>query len=1384
MFIIESMCTNTREYLETILKAQKANITVRPEDVSFWVVVTDRDLFNCLPVERQRYLISTPSEELVVDNSLTDFIDKRVFNDYYDIITEESQREIVSDDTVHNIGDSEYRLLDNRVSVHLSLLRTLTDKSVLVDVLDCTVWFLSSPDRLFKYLVQRYGNSIIHALVDLQKKGLYIRSKLDIVRNLTALNVMKMRLNNKNTLELMEKHEGWISDLQNELEGTISNKDSIHVIGFISELCFVLRLYRDTVTYDRYLHDDQVQLINRSIYRLNSTTMSTVLKHAFICVKEMQLDSPEDKDLVIELLVYIKKLVRRVRMSLGDADDFSTVIKKTSAGEGTFMIDDLLDLINASSSSLSSIQKEDLHILILSFDILKIVTYVPRSQEMGNEIVANWARYLQKWRNRIMYSTTTVLTKVRSILLVEQCSKIFSNVLLRIPEVQEYSHDFSSRHLTDEQISDELINCMITLINEISANLIECPLESYDRLLFSYSIPSSEGRSSFSLDTRSEDLSSDWMRISWLFNNNKDEYVKELKKRLLQCLKVCTSFDERNLGPLTRIILQKIVREVRQPALECILNISSEILDKDTVTEMTRLTFTLLIRIPKYLSSLSVTEENNGVGEMDAEIKPLIPRLLEFAIKHDNHAMAYLTMWYTSNYFKINVANLHQSVYLSNDYLKDVDSQNVIHSIEDFKREAGAIVTFLGKCANFEPSQHNLAMEKLFAHTKVVLNSIKCPRAQCEALVHCQDLWGKLSQIFLKVPFGSHAVGIFFDIVHEISRNRDKNVTSSRWRNKVIGIILQVSSSNGLQLTDIIRNSLHVHRISDRNKVCYLSVVKMLSSLVSGPPYFYPLFIDKQISLALLGGLKFMKESGQSFKNEEFDDVVAGTARILSAWGCNYPEDCLKAFDKTTRVLILQFDALEIREFYKRYLEEREHKCYTMTSKKEYLMRLFQFSHHGDCFQQWYMILFGFLYLSHDVSSKQFDLEDFLLNLMLFLLSFLSMIYTNYLSFEARVRHNRDTFTSDTVIWEGKQPDDGSTTLKSRIRYYLIPFSKIFSYNNVLTFLQMRLILDVKEILNHKPQLIRVLEIKIRNLSTLKLYLKLCGIVSMILHSLVIAKVIFATDTFGDLLPNKQDANKTIHGITDARDIFHFFSVISNSPIALKIELAIVLLSMIWSAYSTGDSLATYETNSSSTSERQFIILKIHHFVAILCRLILVNLIYYVSGTFALLFVGVHTSISLVLNLLISHKYHDPALDEEKQKTTPQRPILLALRRSTTWVQASSLLLRLLVFSISETLIVSVRHPIDMLSAIYHGWHEKTAFELAPTFILHIVELLLAAVFLQNSSVFIFICILNISSWILLVVYLKARTKKRNEWELKQDTFCDETVDDIETYGI
>ena len=57
--------------------------------------------------------------------------------------------------------------------------------------------------------------------------------------------------------------------------------------------------------------------------------------------------------------------------------------------------------------------------------------------------------------------------------------------------------------------------------------------------------------------------------------------------------------------------------------------------------------------------------------------------------------------------------------------ISKTDSQNVIHSIEDFKRVAGATVTFLGKCANFEPSQHNLAMEKLFAHTKVVLNSIR-----------------------------------------------------------------------------------------------------------------------------------------------------------------------------------------------------------------------------------------------------------------------------------------------------------------------------------------------------------------------------------------------------------------------------------------------------------------------------------------------------------------------------------------------------------------------------------------------------------------------------------------------------------------------------------
>ena len=1371
------MCANTREYLEEVLKEQKAGITIRAEDVSFWVVVTDPDLFSCLQLKHQQHLISTSSDNLPGNNSLADLVDKAVFKDYYHIITDETDREIVSDSTVRNERDSDYKLIDNRVAVLLSLLRTLTDKSVLVDVVECTTWFIGSPDRLFHHLSKRYGNSIVQAFVDLHLKGIYVRATLDIVQNLTAQKVMKMRMNDRNTSELMEKHEVWISELQRHLDRGLSEQDFIHVVGFISKLSSALQLYKNTVLYDRYLQADQVLLIKQSIYRLNSTIISSVLRWTCHWVKRITI---EQSELMIEILANIKILVKRVRISSENSEDFGNVVRKIATWDGTYIIDVMLDVINSSCSQ-NYIQKEGLQIIMLSLDILNNVSYVPRSPNVNNNIAVQWATELQKWRNEMLYSATVVLEKFRSILIVEKCSRILRNVLIWIPDLQ---NDLQKPH---EQISERLVICSKVLLNDLSANQIECPLETHDRLLFSASAPSSDSQSSLFLETRSQNLSSGWQRMCWLFNTNKNEYVNELKKRLLECLKSCINFNERNTGQLTIRTSRKIIREIRRPTLECILNLPTEILDKATVTEITRLTYTLLIRIPRFLSN--IPEEDGNIGEMNTQIRPLIPILLEFAIKHNNHAMAYLTMWYTSSYFNINMANLQESVYLSNEELRDVGSQNSVDSITDFEQEVGAIVTFLEKCANFEPSQHNLAMEKLRAHTKVLLNSIADPKAKCQALTRCQELWEKLSQVFLKVPFESHTIGIFFDIINEISCIHDKKIGSSIWRDRAIRMFLKSSNSSGLQLRDIIRNSLHVHRILDRNKICYLSVVKMLSSLVSGSPYFYPRFIDKKICLALLGNLRFIRESGKSYKNEELDDIVSGTAKILRAWGCNYPNDCLKAFDKTSRelILLLQHDSLEIKEFYKQYLEERDHKCYIMTSIQECRMQLFQFNHYCDCFQQWFMIFFGLINLIADILSHRFHMVNFLLNLKLFMLSFSSMIYANYMSFEARMRHNRETFTSDTSVWEGEQFDDGSTTFKNRMRYYLIPFSNNFMYN-VYCFLQMRLILDVKEILSHKPQLIRVLQSKIRNLSTLKLYLKLGGIASVILQSLVIANRIQAADTIKELLPNKQDANETIHSIKSSNNILNLFSSISNSPLKLKIQLGLLIVTLLWSSYSTGASLATYERNSSSSRKRHFKLLTLHYFVAISCRLVLLNLLYSVSGTSTLLLVGGNTLVSFLLNIFYSHKYHDPALDEEKQKSTPQRPIWLVLKRSSTRGEALSIVLRLLIFSVSETLIVFVRYPIDFLQGSYHEWHEKDVFDLAPTFLLHIAETMPITAILDPSytTTFTIVSILYISSWTLLAVYLLARTRRGNEWELEEVMFCDEAgkESDDENYGV
>jgi hypothetical protein len=277
---------------------------------------------------------------------LTDLIDQRVFNDYYHIITDECQIEIVSDETVLNEGAVDYNLIDSRVPVLLALLRSLTDPSVLSDVLDCTIWFIGCPDRLFQHLVTRFGNSIIQTLIELQLRGHCIRSTLDIVKDLTALKALKMRMNIRNTSELLEKHGVWISDLQSHLTWNLPHHDAVHVIGFVSELCFVLQLYRNTLHYDRYLLLEQVQRINILIHRINSALISAVLKHAFACLRNIGNDELE---LITELLLYIKQIVRGIKLSVKNTGDFIALIKEISSGQNrTSIIDILLNLITSS----------------------------------------------------------------------------------------------------------------------------------------------------------------------------------------------------------------------------------------------------------------------------------------------------------------------------------------------------------------------------------------------------------------------------------------------------------------------------------------------------------------------------------------------------------------------------------------------------------------------------------------------------------------------------------------------------------------------------------------------------------------------------------------------------------------------------------------------------------------------------------------------------------------------------------------------------------------------------------------------------------------------------------------------------------------------------
>ena len=109
------MCKTTEAYLNEVLKEQKAHITATAESASFWIAVTDRDLFSCLSLDHQRNLIDTPLENLD-PSSLCDLVDKNAFNQYYRMIMDKI------DIKLDFIANSRIEV-DSRVVVLLSLMR-------------------------------------------------------------------------------------------------------------------------------------------------------------------------------------------------------------------------------------------------------------------------------------------------------------------------------------------------------------------------------------------------------------------------------------------------------------------------------------------------------------------------------------------------------------------------------------------------------------------------------------------------------------------------------------------------------------------------------------------------------------------------------------------------------------------------------------------------------------------------------------------------------------------------------------------------------------------------------------------------------------------------------------------------------------------------------------------------------------------------------------------------------------------------------------------------------------------------------------------------------------------------------------------------------------
>ena len=1091
------------------------------------------------------------------------------------------------------------------------------------------------------------------------------------------------------------------------------------------------------------MHNGHAEPINFSIYTISYSVLPFVLKKDILLAEKYARQSVK---FTHNLLLYIDNILKRIEDGVESETDFIHVIKMNLyiPDAEKFIIDIILDLIDFYVSRYQgSKEKKYAPILELLVEILNTVTHIPNNKESRQEHVEAWAILLQKWKNKILFTTILTIFNSSSSRLASKCSKTLFNVLHFIPDCNR-GHDADGEiDPCDETISNKLIDCTRTLLEHLLKASVEV----------------------------------EWSPWGDEFERSRLIIKSDLQSILLDCLIALVGFDETTValyaGELTRMTLPKIILEIWQPALECVSYLSVASLSKNEVTKITRLAFILLIQIPKCLPILfTLGEINDMLCQHDDNLKPLLPRILEFAIKHNDQEMVNLALWFTSLYYDVNT-DLNQSVYWFYGNPKNKEDEIITNSIEDFKREAGKIITFLNKFNNFNGRQYELAMKKLRAYTISLLSNITDPKRQCDTIIQCSEIWRKLSPTIVRLlsyNLLADAGAISLDIFNEISRIDSHEKTSSKWRDTAISVILKASSGDGKDFLKLILDTLSAKHFIPHVPCPLLCVVRMMSSMVGGAPYFYPQFIDGRICSALLINLDRLQRSSlaehREYTNKEIDDVKTGTARIMNAWGCNYPEECFEKFGHHSRE---QFDNLQLLEFYKRYLGARKHKCRIMKTFKTWRMRWFQLSYHFDCLYQWVMIIFGLYFLIADVQSGQFELTSFVLDLAVFILSFLCTVFINYMSFKNRLKHNRETFTSDSIIWEGPQPDDGSTTLKYRLRHYFKPYSNNFK-NNLCCFLQMRLILDAKEILGHKPQPVKLLKRKIRNLSTLKLYLKLGAIAGVILQSLVISNFLLAI--------GKLDQRPYKHG-TDIQngtsDQSGTFLTILNSPVVMKLKLAWTIITLLWSLYSTSGSLTTFEINSMGSGKRKYNLLRVHYTLAMLCRIVVVNMVYSVSGKVLFLFLAAHTILTFMLNLLSSHRYYDTTIDEEKQKRVPQRGMILRLKRVGSYGSALSLLLRLAVLSMSEILIIPVRHPIDLIEGIYHQWHEKEVKDLVPMFVLRLLEMILLSAILDSSNIT-FLVISFVLNWTLKIFYLSESPADfpdlKSEYE--GNTFCDE----------